>query len=145
MRISQAEMGRPIEIEFAVCLDYSPNSNHKFYLLQIRPIVDSKETITEDIGAIPDENTIITCNNALGHGINNEIFDVVYVKPEAFNASKNQLIMYDIEKVNNTAKRRTALCADWAGPVGLKRCLAWYSGEMASHKQCARDCRERTV
>ena len=100
LRISQLEMGRPIEIEFAVTLDYAKNPTHKFYLLQIRPIVDSKEMITEDIGAIQDKNTIISCNSALGHGINNEIFDVVYVKPEAFNASKNQLIMYDIEKVN---------------------------------------------
>ena len=105
LRISQSEMGRPIEIEFAVCLDYSPKPSHKFYLLQIRPIVDSKETINEDIGAIPDTHTIISCQNALGHGINNEIFDLVYVRPEAFNASKNQLIMYDIEKVNKNLQK----------------------------------------
>ncbi len=100
LQISQKEMGRPIEIEFAVNLDYSPLQQHTFYLLQIRPIVDSKENITEDIGAIPEEDTIISCNSALGHGISNDVYDVVYVKPEAFNASKNQLIMYDIEKTN---------------------------------------------
>lgn len=100
LQISQKEMGRPIEIEFAVNLDYSQQAHHTFYLLQIRPIVDSKETIAEDIGAIPEENTIISCNNALGHGIVNDVFDIVYVKPDAFNASKNQLIMYDIEKLN---------------------------------------------
>ncbi len=100
LRISHAEMGRPIEIEFAVNLDYSEKPNHTFYLLQIRPIVDSKETINEDIGKIPDENTIISCESALGHGITNDLYDIVYVKPDAFNASKNQLIMYDIEKVN---------------------------------------------
>lgn len=102
LRIAQSEMGRPIEIEFTVNLDYSENPTHTFYLLQIRPIVDSKEMINEDIGAIPDENTIITCDNALGHGIYTELYDIVYVKPEAFNAAKNQLIVYDIEKVNKT-------------------------------------------
>ncbi len=100
LRIAHAEMGRPIEIEFAVNLDYSDKPTHSFYLLQIRPIVDSKETIHEDIGKIPDENTIITCESALGHGITNDIYDVVYVKPEAFNPAKNQPIMYEIEKVN---------------------------------------------
>ncbi len=100
LRISHAEMGRPIEIEFAANIDYSDKPSHKFYLLQIRPIVDSKEMINEDIGAIPDENTIISCDSALGHGITNDIFDIIYVKPDAFNASKNQLIMYDIEKAN---------------------------------------------
>jgi CheY-like chemotaxis protein len=100
LHIAQAEMGRPIEIEFAVNLDYSPNKHHIFYLLQIRPIVDSMEMINEDIGAIQEENAIITCNSALGHGITNDVFDLVYVKPEAFSASKNQLIMYDIERAN---------------------------------------------
>ena len=100
LKIAQDEMGRPIEIEFAVNLDYSKNQHHDFYLLQIRPIVDTKETIHEDIGVIPSENTIISSQSTLGHGICNDIADIVYVKPEAFNASKNQLIMYDIEKLN---------------------------------------------
>lgn len=100
MHIAQEEMGRPVELEFAVNLDYSPQKQHVFYLLQIRPIVDSKEMIHEDIGAVDVTNTIISSKNALGHGITNDIFDVIYVRPEAFNASKNQLIAYDIEKIN---------------------------------------------
>ena len=100
LHIAQSEMGRPIEIEFAVNLDYTPAKQHVFYLLQIRPIVDSKEMINEDIGSIPEDNAIITSNSALGHGITSDIFDLVYVKPEAFNASKNQLIQSEIEKVN---------------------------------------------
>ena len=100
LRIAQNEMGRPIEIEFAVNLDYSGKKQHTFYLLQIRPIVDSKEMIHEDIGAIESTNTIISSKSALGHGIVNDIFDLVYVRPEAFSASKNQLIAYDIEKIN---------------------------------------------
>ena len=100
MHIAQEEMGRPVELEFAVNMDYSPQKQHVFYLLQIRPIVDSKEMIHEDIGAVDVINTIISSKNALGHGITNDIVDVVYVRPEAFNASKNQLIAYDIEKIN---------------------------------------------
>jgi hypothetical protein len=100
LQISQSEMGRPIEIEFAVNLDYTPSKLHTFYLLQIRPIVDNKEIVNENIGSIPIENTIISCNSSLGHGITNDIFDIVYVKPEAFSAVNNQLIVYDIEKVN---------------------------------------------
>jgi len=100
LHIAQAEMGRPIEIEFAVNLDYSPLKQHIFYLLQIRPIVDSKEMVNENIGAIPEENAIITCKSALGHGITNDIYDIIYVKPEAFNAAKNQLIVTELERIN---------------------------------------------
>ncbi len=100
LKIAQTEMGRPIEIEFAVNLDYSIARQHSFYLLQIRPIVDNKEMINEDIGQISEENTIITSKSALGHGVSTDLFDLVYVKPEAFNASKNQLIASEIEKIN---------------------------------------------
>lgn len=100
LKIAHNEMGRPIEIEFAVNLDYSENKQHTFYFLQIRPIVDSNENINEDIGKIQVEDTIISSNSVLGHGIISDVFDIIYVKPEAFNASKNQLIMYDIEKLN---------------------------------------------
>ena len=82
LEISQREMGRPIEIEFAVNLDYSKAHNHTFYLLQIRPIVDQKEMVDETIGDIPTDETILTSNSSLGHGIYNDIYDIVYVKPE---------------------------------------------------------------
>ena len=102
LHISQSEMGRPVEIEFAVNLDYSPAKQHIFYLLQIRPIVDSKEMLHENIGEIESTNTIVSSKNVLGHGISNDIYDLVYVRTEAFNASKNQFIAYDIEKLNRT-------------------------------------------
>ncbi|MDR0371286.1 MAG: phosphoenolpyruvate synthase [Prevotellaceae bacterium] len=97
---AQAEMGRPIEIEFAVNLDYSNNKQHAFYLLQIRPIVDNKDVITEDIEAVGEQATIIKSKNALGHGIVNDVCDIVYVKPESFNASKTELIKDEIDAVN---------------------------------------------
>jgi hypothetical protein len=100
LKIAQSEMGRPIEIEFAVNLDYSPAKQHNFYLLQIRPIVDNKEMINENIGAIPEKNAIITSKSALGHGITSDLFDLIYVKPEAFSAAKNRQIMTEIEQLN---------------------------------------------
>ncbi len=98
--IGQKEMGRPIEIEFAVNIDPDDQSKATFYLLQIRPIVDNKEIMDEDLTIIKNEETIISSTSVLGHGIINEVKDVIYVKTEAFNSSNNQLIAYDIEKVN---------------------------------------------
>jgi hypothetical protein len=100
MQIAHDEMGRPIEIEFAVNLDYSGLKQHNFYLLQIRPIVDTKEVINENIGAINTSETIISSKNALGHGIVSDIYDVVYVRPEAFKATNNERIATEIDKIN---------------------------------------------
>ena len=49
LRIGQAEMGRPVEIEFAVNVDPNNHDKATFYLLQIRPIVDNKEIMDEDL------------------------------------------------------------------------------------------------
>lgn len=69
-----------------------------FYLLQIRPIVDSKEMLDEDLNEIRDEDVILRSYNSLGHGIMNEIHDIVYVKTEGYSASNNQAIAWEIEK-----------------------------------------------
>ena len=91
-------MRRPIEIEFAVKLN--PDKTGVFYLLQIRPIVDSKEMLDEDLSQIKDEDTLLRSHNSLGHGIVTDLQDVVYVKTDHYTPSNNQLIAYDIEKLN---------------------------------------------
>jgi CheY-like chemotaxis protein len=94
----QSGMRRPVEIEFAVKLN--DNKTGTFYLLQIRPIVDSKEVLDEDLSLIPDEATILRSNNSLGHGVVTDLQDIVYVKTEGYSPSNNQLVAYEIEKMN---------------------------------------------
>ena len=102
LKLGQKEMGRPVEIEFAVNLtdDKNKEKTGSFYLLQIRPIVDSKVTIDEDLTVIPPEECLLYSEHALGHGISQDVYDVLYVKTENFNASRNQLVAYEIEKIN---------------------------------------------
>ncbi len=101
LKLGEEEMGRHIEIEFAVNLDtHDYEKKHTFYLLQIRPIVDSKEQITEDLNSIPKEQLLMRTNFALGQGITNEISDIVYINPEEFSGSHNQLCAYEVDKIN---------------------------------------------
>lgn len=100
LQYGQNEMRRPIEIEFAATLNKEKDKAGTFYLLQIRPIVDCKEMLDEDLTLVEDEATVLRSNNALGHGIMNDIQDIVYVKTDNYSASNNQLIAYEIEKLN---------------------------------------------
>lgn len=95
----QSEMRRPVEIEFAVTLN-PQKKNGTFYLLQIRPMVDVKADLSEDLTQIKDEDLVLKSNNSLGHGIMEDIHDIVYVKTDGYTASNNQLIAYEIEKLN---------------------------------------------
>lgn len=98
LRVAQEEMGRAIEIEFAV--DIKSKEEAAFYLLQVRPIVQNREVLTEDLSLIPEEDTVLVSTNALGNGIVDDVYDIVYVKTEGFNASNNQFVAYEIEKLN---------------------------------------------
>jgi CheY-like chemotaxis protein len=98
LKIGQNDMGYPVEIEFAVNLE--EKGFNTFNLLQIRPIVENKEVMHEDISSIGKNGTIIFSNHALGNGIVDNVCDIVYVKPENFDASKNRNTAVEIEKIN---------------------------------------------
>lgn len=101
LKIGQKEMNKPVEIEFAVNLNRQNNEPRIFNLLQIRPIVDNKETLDIDIESIKNEDAIIVSNSALGNGIIDNIRDFVYVKPDAFDPAKSQQIAEDVGRIND--------------------------------------------
>ena len=100
LKYGEQEMRRPVEIEFAATMSREKDKTGTFYLLQIRPIVDTKEMLDEDLTAIPDDQVLLRSNNSLGHGIMNEIHDIIYVKTDDYSASHNQEIAWEIEKLN---------------------------------------------
>ena len=92
-------MRRPVEIEFAVNLN--DDRTGELYLLQIRPIVDSKQMLDEDLTTIPDDQCLLRSHNSLGHGVSDDVQDVVYVKTDSsFTASNNPTIADEIERIN---------------------------------------------
>jgi len=101
-KLGSEEMRRPVEIEFACNLSgQGQNTTGDFYLLQIRPIVDSKQVLDEDLAAIPDSQCLLRSHNSLGHGISEDVVDVVYVKTEDdFTAANNPQIAMEIEQIN---------------------------------------------
>ena len=98
-KYGQGEMRRPVEIEFAVNFDANKKTG-AFYLLQIRPMVDIKADLDEDLSLIPEDKIILKSENSLGHGVIDDICDIIYVKTDGYTASNNQFIAYEIEKLN---------------------------------------------
>lgn len=92
------DMRRPVEIEFAVKLN--DDRTGMFYPLQIRPMVDNKMVLDEDLKALPDDKVMIRSHNAIGHGVTTDVFDVVYVKTENYTASYNPAIADEIAGIN---------------------------------------------
>jgi len=98
--IGQQEMNNPIEIEFAVNLETPAGTPKIFNFLQIRPVVHTEEAHNINLDHIRTEETIIYSEAALGNGVFKGINDLVYVKPESFNAANNKSVAIEIEKIN---------------------------------------------
>ncbi len=99
MKYGAEGMRRPVEIEFACNINNDRTCD--FYLLQIRPIVDSKQMLETDLTAIPDDRCLLRSHMSLGHGISEDVTDVVYVKtPDDFTAANNPEIALEIERIN---------------------------------------------
>ena len=92
-----------MEIEFAFNIPSTGNQSRQhaeFYLLQMRPIVDSKEIVEEDLRLEDGKSAIVLSHSVLGNGIMNDVNDVLYVKTTAFNASDNPQIAREIADIN---------------------------------------------
>lgn len=98
----EKEMRRPVEIEFAGCIDKHGETKGNVYWLQIRPIVDRKEMLDEKIMQTSDSQLIIKTSSALGHGMMDGVTDMVYVKTQNFSSFNNPMVAREIEKLNKS-------------------------------------------
>ena len=99
MKYGKSEMRRPVEIEFAVNINAKERTGI-FYMLQIRPMVDIKTDLEDDLNNIPEDKLILKSKNTLGHGTMDDIQDIIYVKTNGYSASNNPAIAEEIEKIN---------------------------------------------
>jgi CheY-like chemotaxis protein len=107
LTIGQKQMGRPVEIEFAGDIDVQPSQDvngdytrGQVYWLQIRPMIDRKEMLDENVMNSDPSQLLVRSMRALGHGMMDNIHNVVIVKPEKFSMANNSSIAYEIEKIN---------------------------------------------
>lgn len=100
LELGKKSFGGPVEIEFALNLYPEENRKSDFYFLQIRPMVTDGKKSNVQITLKEVNKAFCYSNKALGNGINDEITDIVYVKPCDFRADATLEIAYEIKKIN---------------------------------------------
>lgn len=98
LRCGRESMQRQVEIEFAG--NINKDRSGTLYVLQIRPIVDCSQMLEEDLAAIPDDALLLKSSNSLGHGVCDEVHDIIYVKPSNLNAANNPRLAEEIDRLN---------------------------------------------
>lgn len=112
------EMGKwglnsPVEIEFAVNMSVPKGNPIEFAVLQIRPLVVSKEQEELDIEVSDAETLLCSSDNVLGNGAISDIYDFVFVDPENFDRKYTRNVADEINKLNSKliAENRTYILA----------------------------------
>ncbi len=93
-------MGTPVEIEFAVNLHLKKQPVMEFALLQIRPLVlhgEFEELSDEE----PDQSRLLCrSTQVLGHGLIDDVFDIVAVDKQQFNRGNSREAAAEIAAFN---------------------------------------------
>lgn len=93
-------MGSPVEIEFAINLNVPQGQPKEFAMLQMRPMVLSREVEELTIGEIKQDELICQSAQVLGNGAINEIYDVVVVDITKFDRGKSKEVAMEVGKLN---------------------------------------------
>jgi CheY-like chemotaxis protein len=93
-------MGTPVEIEFAVNLSSSREKPKEFGMLQMRPLVLSREAEELNIEEIEHEKCICYSQQVLGNGVIKDIHDVVVVDIHKFDRAKSLEVATEVMQFN---------------------------------------------
>ena len=93
-------MGAPVEMEFAVTLSAPPGQLKDFALLQLRPLGMSKESDPLELEDVSKNRLICRSTQVLGHGVSDDIYDIVAVDVDRFERAKSQEAALEVTRFN---------------------------------------------
>ena len=93
--------GSPVEIEFAVNLTVPEGKPKEFALLQMRPLVVSNEIEELELESFEKESLLGKSDQVLGHGVVNDIKDIVFVDQKKFDRKNTVKVAHEIAQYNS--------------------------------------------
>jgi hypothetical protein len=92
-------MGTPVEIEFAVNMSTTTGKPKEYGLLQMRPLVLSRELEELNLDVEP-QKLICQSHQVLGNGVLNDIHDIVVVDIHRFERAKSRDVAKEVSQFN---------------------------------------------
>jgi CheY-like chemotaxis protein len=94
-------MGAPIEIEFAVNMNVPPGKPKEFAMLQMRPLVISRELEELEVDNAEKEDLICQSSQVLGNGAINDLRDIIVVDIQKFDRGKSRDVAAEVSQLNS--------------------------------------------
>jgi len=103
LEIGEIALGIPVEIEFAVNLEYDQVHKYKpsFYILQIRPLSVSADAYRIDAEKLVKTELLMYTEHGMGNGVIGDLTDVIYLDPSHFDKTRTQEMQEEVEAFNH--------------------------------------------
>lgn len=105
LETGQKGMGLPVEIEFSANLYPEKERKTDICFLQIRPMVADFNQSSVNITQQDLHAAFCYSSNAIGNGINDQISDIVYIKPDTFKPEQTVQMVEELNKINTSLTR----------------------------------------
>jgi CheY-like chemotaxis protein len=105
LEIGQEGMGCPVELEFSVNWPLDQQSDPVFALLQLRPMTARAELGQVEISETDVARAFCHSLHALGNAEKADMADILYVKPDIFDAARTPDIAREIGELNSVLLR----------------------------------------
>jgi hypothetical protein len=100
LELGRKGMGCPVEMEFSVNMHSDKKRKGDFFFLQMRPMVAEEERFEVQISQQEIEKAFCRSSQALGNGKNEEMADIVYVKPTDFKPEATVNMAQEVGQIN---------------------------------------------
>ncbi len=101
LKMGREGMGCPVELEFSVNLCEDKRCKPEFAFLQLRPMTAREELIEVEISQEETNQAFCVSSNALGNAVKQDLSDIIYVKPDAFDPGRTPEIARQIGMLNS--------------------------------------------
>jgi hypothetical protein len=106
LQVGQEGMGCPVELEFSVNWPQNKDRDPEFALLQLRPMTARAELGQVEISQANVDKAFCHSFHALGNAEKTDIANIIYVKPDAFEAGRTPEIAREIGELNSGLLRQ---------------------------------------
>lgn len=104
LRLCEETVGCEVEMEFAATLGERPGDPMRFGFLQVRPMVVSHETVELADAELDGDRVLAASEKTMGNGVVDSLRDIVYVRPENFEARHTPAIAAQLAGLNRQLK-----------------------------------------
>ncbi len=102
LELGSVGMSSPVEIEFAATMKPDSSRRMEFALLQMRPLVKSREVDDVEVDDHVAVDLICECPQVLGNGLIDNIHDVVVVDRDNFDRARSVEVAAEISQFNSS-------------------------------------------